>query len=86
MQFMIWDDKNIINVMSTIQNTETIQKERKIRRSKGVSKITKPKIICNYIKHMIGVDLSDQMSGYYTMDTKHLKWWRACFLRFLILI
>ena len=83
MQFMIWDDKNIINVMSTIQNTETVQKERRNRRSHGVSKITKPKIICDYIKHMRGVDLSDQMSGYYTMDTKHLKWWRACFLRLL---
>lgn len=40
-----------------------------------------PKSIIFYNSHMGGVDLSDQLVGYYNMDRKSTKWWKKVFYR-----
>ena len=41
--------------------------------------VTKPTPIIDYIKHMGGVDLSDQFNQYNTVMRKTTKWWKLFF-------
>ena len=36
-------------------------------------------MVHHYIKHMLGVDLMDQMTAYYSFQRKSIKWWRKVF-------
>jgi len=38
-----------------------------------------PKVLVDYQKHMRGVYLMDQMTGYYQLDHRSTKWWRRLF-------
>ena len=46
----------------------------------------KPKAVIDYCKKMGGVDLSDEVSKYYTTERKTVKWWKKLFIHILTLL
>ena len=48
------------------------------RRSR-VAPIQKPEVVHQYNQSMNGVDISDQLSVYYSFSRKSIKWWRKIF-------
>ena len=45
--------------------------------------VTKPTANIDYVKHMEGVDLSDQFNNYNTVMRKSQKWWKKLFFHLL---
>lgn len=64
--------KNIY--MSTGHTAEYVTVVRRGRRTKS-----KPSVIHQYNQWMNGVDMSDQLSVYYSFNRKSIKWWKKVF-------
>ena len=76
-----WRDKRVVNMISTIHNSDNVIKKRRTRQARdGQEDIRKPKMIDEYNKYMGGVDKSDQFLSYYGFNHRTVKWWkRAAF-------
>ena len=48
-------------------------------RRSGYPSKTKPEVVHDYNKHMLGVDKLDQLASYYSFLHKSVKWWRKVF-------
>ncbi|KAL8590560.1 hypothetical protein ACOMHN_010996 [Nucella lapillus] len=45
----------------------------------------KPEAVQDYIDHMAGVDMSDQLMSYTPFHRKTMKWWKKMFFHLFIL-
>lgn len=72
-----WKDKRLVTSISSYYGNE-LYKKKKANSSKVI-----PYMINEYNYYMKGVDLFDQMMGYYKYPHKTLKWWKTCFFYFL---
>lgn len=79
-----WQDTKEVLVMSNCHNnemevvTKTLKTEQKIQ-------VPCPKMIKFYREIMGGVDLADQMNGFYEYDRKSDKWWKKTFYRLIMM-
>ncbi|KAK4324439.1 hypothetical protein Pmani_004925 [Petrolisthes manimaculis] len=77
-----WKDKRSVFTLSTVpEHDDTLIPTGKTTRNG--EDITKPKSILDYNKTKKGVDVSDQMSGYYTALRKTRKWYRKIAIELL---
>lgn len=74
-----WMDKKPVYILSTIH--KAVMVKTKIDH-KG-SPILKPFPVHQYVRYMMGVDLSDQLMQYYTFLRKSCKWWRKLMIHFI---
>lgn len=77
-----WQDKRDVLMLSSFHKAEE-QWTGRNDRSENQNPIYKPSVIVDYIKHMGGVDLSDQLLTYYSFLRKSCKWWRKLFVHLL---
>jgi hypothetical protein len=73
-----WKDKRTVVMLSTWHNNSTQKSRRKIKNNVE-EQFQKPIVICDYNKHMGGVDVSDQYISSYSFIRKSKKWWRKMF-------
>ena len=81
--FCIWQDTKTVMVLSNHHNpTETGTVNRR-RDGANQVQVVVPASLADYEKYMKGVDLLDQMVGYYGFQHRSKKWWRRVFFFFL---
>jgi hypothetical protein len=82
LQFISWQDKKKVNVVSTIHNNETFIKTVRCKdaATNFQRRIEKPKSIELYNKFMGGVDLIDQKLMVYLSVHRTTKWWKKIFV------
>ena len=74
-----WKDKKVVNFLSTQSNpvgNETVPRKQ---RDGTIIQVPSAPVVRSYNKNMGGVDLSDQLHGYYAVGRKSRKWWRYLF-------
>ena len=69
-----WCDKRAVYMISTMHCAVEVHTGKREYRT-GLP-IYKPKVIVDYTNKMGGVDVSDQLMGYYNFLRKSIKWWR----------
>ena len=70
-----WKDKRTVLTLSTIPEHET-KLVASGKSSRSGDQIKKPQSVLEYNNAKKGIDLSDQMSSYYTPLKKKRKWYR----------
>lgn len=82
-RIMKWVDKRDVLMISTVPgHTDTLQNTGKKNR-KGEDVLKPPSVIC-YNKAKKGVDVSDQMSSYYSCIRKSVKWYKKVIFEVLL--
>lgn len=72
-----WNDKRQLTMISTYCSAN----EPVIITRRNGETVEKPSVVALYHQQMSGVDLHDQLNGYYSCgDRKTLKWWKKVFL------
>ena len=71
-----WKDKKVVHFISTESNP--VGNETVNRKQRDGTVIQVP-VVKSYNKSMGGVDLHDQLHGYYAIGTTSRKWWRYLF-------
>ena len=74
-----WKDKKVVNFLSTQSNpvgNETVPRKQ---RDGTIIQVPSTPVVRSYNKNMGGIDLSDQLRGYYAVGRKSRKWWRYLF-------
>lgn len=74
-------DKRDVHVLSTFHEATMAVLNKRVYGTD--QNVTKPTPIVDYIKHMGGVDLSDQFNHYNTVMRKTTKWWKKLFFHLL---
>jgi hypothetical protein len=76
--FIAWHDKRPVNLLTTINNDETVTKTVRCKNPETNFQrtIIKPAAIECYNQHMGGVDLADQKLWVYLNVHRTVKWWR----------
>ena len=69
-------DKRDVYMLSTIHDATMLTLTKKDRHGNN---ITKPEVIVDYVRHMGGVDTSDQLMKNYSCLRLRLKWWKKFF-------
>jgi hypothetical protein len=75
---LAWKDKRTVVMLSTWHSNNTQQLRRKIKYNVE-EQLQKPIVICDYNKHMGGVDVADQYISSYSFIRKSKKWWHKMF-------
>lgn len=79
----VWQDTKAVLVLSNHHDPMALGTvKRKVEDQRQVE-VEVPACLADYQKHMKGVDLLDQMVGYYLIEHRSLKWWRRLFFYFL---
>ncbi|XP_060777628.1 piggyBac transposable element-derived protein 4-like [Neoarius graeffei] len=79
----VWQDTKAVMVLSNHHDPMALGSvKRKIEAQRQVE-VKVPACLADYQQHMKGVDLLDQMVGYYQIDHRSSKWWRRLFFYFL---
>jgi hypothetical protein len=74
---VVWQDKRVVLLLSTNPNPQTDGSvTRKTGKGNEEIEIACPQAIINYMKHMEGVDVSDQKREYYGVGRFSKKWWK----------
>ncbi|XP_038065704.1 piggyBac transposable element-derived protein 4-like [Patiria miniata] len=81
--FLSWFDKRQVNVVTSVHNQSTFQKDVRARGQQDPRKVDKPVAIECYTRFMGGVDRADQGMWYYLNIHKTLKWWKKVFVYLL---
>ena len=68
-----YNDKRPVLMMSSMHKAEMADTGKRDRHG---AVIRKPSVICDYNKHMGGVDRNDELLGFYTSLRKTLKWYK----------
>lgn len=74
-----WKDKKILHFISTQSNPVGDDTVNRKQRDSTVIQVPTVPVVKSYNKSMGGVDLHDQMCGYYAIGTKSTKSWRYLF-------
>lgn len=84
-QFITWQDKKQVNLLTTLHNTETCIKKVRCKdpATNFVKEVVKPKAVECYNQFMSGVDLVDQKIITYLSVHRTLKWWKKIFVYLL---
>jgi hypothetical protein len=77
--FCVWQDTKTVMVLSNFHDpTEHGSVKRRLGGQRQTD-VHVPACLADYQKHMKGVDLLDQMVGYYQIHHRSTKWWRRLF-------
>lgn len=81
--FCAWQDTKVVMVLSNFHDPTATGKVLRRKGGDRQREVTVPACLADYQKHMKGVDLLDQMVGYYLFNHRSKKWWRRLFFFFL---
>jgi len=70
-------DKRDVFMLSNIHDATQLTLDK---RNRNGDNIKKPEAIVDYIRHMGGVDLSDQLTKNYSCVRRTVKWWKKFFM------
>ena len=73
----VWKDTKPVCVLSNFHDPN--HQGQVTRRAAENTVVQVPRLLSDYQKHMKGVDLCDQMIGYYMLNHRSKKWWRRIF-------
>lgn len=79
---LAWKDKRPVLMCSSYHGDDMQEIERN-KEGGRKEKIQKPVMICDYNKHMGGVDTADHYGASYKFARKSVKWWRKLFFWYL---
>ena len=74
--FSVWKDTKSVLTISNFHDPRDVGTVRRKVARVGRQDVRVPKMVADYQKNMKGVDLLDQMTGYYVPDVRSRKWWR----------
>ena len=77
---VVWQDKRQVSVLSTLTTPNEIEVIQRKERNGSRTTLNCPTAITTYNRHMAGVDLGDQLRGYYRLRLKGTKYYRYIFL------
>ena len=77
---LAWKDKRIVKAITTKHDNSMVSVTRRKKGGHGdIEQIQKPVCVCDYNKHMPGVNHVDQIILYYPSTRKTLKWTKKLF-------
>ncbi|KAK2190175.1 hypothetical protein NP493_87g02016 [Ridgeia piscesae] len=80
LSFVVWQDTKPVCVLSNFHDPTAMGAvSRRVRLGGGAQQVAVPAVVADYQKYMKGVDLMDQMVGYYIIQHRSKKWWRRIF-------
>ena len=80
LSFVVWQDTKPVCVLSNFHDPAAVGAvSRRVRLGGGSQQVVVPAAVADYQKYMKGVDLLDQMVGYYMIHHRSKKWWRRIF-------
>ena len=79
----VWKDKKPVYFLSSQSDPVGNDTVRRRQRNGTVIQVPSAPVVKTYNNNMGGVDLSDQMRGYYMAGRKSKKWWR-CLMWFFV--
>ncbi|KAM4536507.1 piggyBac transposable element-derived protein 4-like isoform 1-T2 [Odontesthes bonariensis] len=79
----VWQDTKAVMVLSNHHDPMALGTVKRRVEDQRQVEVEVPACLADYQQHMKGVDLLDQMVGYYTLEHRSLKWWRRLFFYFL---
>ncbi|XP_052818115.1 piggyBac transposable element-derived protein 4-like [Mya arenaria] len=74
-----WQDTKPVMVLSSFHDPDAVGTVNRRSGNSQQQRVRVPKAIEDYQRHMKGVDLFDQMVGYYMPNHRSRKWWRRLF-------
>uniref|UniRef100_A0A8C5BAP3 PiggyBac transposable element-derived protein domain-containing protein n=1 Tax=Gadus morhua TaxID=8049 RepID=A0A8C5BAP3_GADMO len=77
--FCVWQDTKTVMVLSNFHDPTEHGSVRRRVGGQRQTDVRAPACLADYQKHMKGVDLLDQMVGYYQIHHRSTKWWRRLF-------
>ena len=77
--FCIWQDTKAVMVLSNYHDPTAYGSVRRKANGQCQVEVRVPACLADYQQHMKGVDLLDQMVGYYQFQHRSTKWWRRLF-------
>ncbi|CAM4573597.1 unnamed protein product [Leuciscus chuanchicus] len=81
--FCIWQDTKAVMVLSNYHDPTAHGFVRRKANGQRQTEVRVPACLADYQQHMKGVDLLDQMVGYYQIHHRSTKWWRRLFFYFV---
>ena len=77
--FCVWQDTKAVCVLSNFHDPQAVGVVNR-RLGLNVQRLVEvPKMLDDYQKNMKGVDIFNQMTGYYLLNHRSKKWWRRIF-------
>lgn len=74
-----WKEKKVVHFISTQSNPVGDETVNRKQRNRTIIQVPTVPVVKAYNKNMGGVDVHDQMRGYYAIGAKLRKWWRYLF-------
>ena len=84
LSFCAWMDTKPVLVMSNFHDPTSTGYVKRRSGHDIQQRVEVPKMLSDYQDHMKGVDLMDQMVGYYLLNHRSRKWWRRIFHYLLV--
>ena len=84
LSFCHWMDTKPVLVLSNFHDPRDVGSVNRRTGQACQRQVRVPKMVEDYQKHMKGVDLADQMVGYYMINHRSRKWWRRIFFHFMM--
>ena len=82
MTAIVWKDRKPVYMVSYAYTPATTSVNRK-NADRSIVQVPCPNIVSCYNRYMGGVDLVDQLKGYYGIDRKSKRWWIRLFFHFV---
>ena len=76
---VVWMDTKPVIALSNYHSPTDRGTVQRRRAQEGRADVEVPLILEHYQRHMRGVDLCDQMTGYYLLEHRSNKWWRRLY-------
>jgi len=84
MLFISWQDRKLVNCITTVHSSQTFQKLVRSKRAPGREReVEKPVAVQMYSKFMGGIDRADKQMTYYVVLHRSTKWWKRLFFYLL---
>ena len=84
LSFCAWMDTKPVLVLSNFHYPAEVGQVNRRSGQQQQQRVQVPKMLADYQENMKGVDLMDQMVGYYMPDHRSRKWWRRIFHYLLV--